>query len=114
MRRSACFLTVLGVLLAVAAPGYTQGGTTSTITGLVVDSSGAVVPGADVTATHVATNTISQTVSNAEGLFSLPGLQIGIYTVTVTLQGFKTVAQPTSCSRRAPAPTSARRWKSAA
>jgi hypothetical protein len=89
MRRSACFLTVLGVLLAAAAPGYTQGGTTSTITGQVVDSSGAVVPGADVTATHVATNTISQTVSNAEGLFTLPGLQIGVYTVTVTLQGFK-------------------------
>ena len=40
-------------------------------------------------ATHVATNTISQTVSNAEGLFTLPGLQIGVYTVNVTLQGFQ-------------------------
>ena len=89
MRRSACFLTVLWAFLAVAAPGYAQGGTTSTISGSVVDSSGGVVPGAAVVATHVATGITTETVSNVDGLFSFPGLNIGTYTVTVSLPGFK-------------------------
>ena len=89
MRRSACFLTVLWAFLAAAAPGYAQGGTTSTISGSVVDSSGGVVPGAAVVATHVATGITTETVSNVDGLFSFPGLNIGTYTVTVSLPGFK-------------------------
>lgn len=83
------------VLLAITAlpvsPAYAQGGTTSTLSGVVVDSGGGVVPGADVTARHVATNTTQSQVSNAEGAFSFPGLNVGVYTVTVTLSGFKTV-----------------------
>ena len=90
MRRSACFWTVLGILLAAAAPGYAQGGTTTTIAGLVVDSSGAVVPGADVTVTHVGDGHLHPDGLERGRAFSFPGLQIGTYTVTVTLQGFKT------------------------
>ena len=57
----------------------------------MVDASGAVIPGADVAAKHVGTGIVSNAVSNNEGLFSIPSLPIGAYTVTVTLQGFKTV-----------------------
>jgi Carboxypeptidase regulatory-like domain len=37
-----------------------------------------------------ATAVVTSAVSNAEGLFSFPGLSVGAYTVTVSLQGFKT------------------------
>ena len=65
--------------------------TTQTLSGSVVDATGAVIPGADVAAKHNGTGVVSNAVSNAEGLFSIPSLPIGTYTVTVTLQGFKTV-----------------------
>src|SRR5438128_1248901 len=89
MRRLVSSVALLLVCVAVAAPTYGQGGTTSTLSGIVVDTSGGVIPGADVVATHVATGITSSTISNAEGLFSLPGLSVGTYTVTVSLQGFK-------------------------
>jgi hypothetical protein len=90
------FLRVgLSVLLAivVCAAGnrtYAQGGTTQTLSGTVVDSTGAVIPGADIAAKHSGTGVVNTAVSNTEGLFSIPSLPIGAYTVTVTLQGFKT------------------------
>src|SRR5215216_5162140 len=64
--------------------------TTQTISGTVVDGSGAFIPGADVAAKHAGTGVVSNAVSNSEGQFSLPGMAIGTYTVTVTIQGFKT------------------------
>jgi hypothetical protein len=81
---------VLSTLLALGGMAYGQGGTSSTISGLVVDTAGGVVPGADVVVKHNATGVATSTVTNAEGAFSVPGLNIGTYTVTVTLQGFKT------------------------
>ena len=89
MKRVFETIAVLGVLLAMAGSSYGQGGTTSTLNGIVVDSSGAVIPGANVTAKHNATGISSEAVSNTEGVFSLPALNTGTYTVTVSLQGFK-------------------------
>ena len=39
-------------VLAVCGTSYAQGGTTSTLSGVVVDASGGVIPGADVVAKH--------------------------------------------------------------
>jgi hypothetical protein len=69
---------------------YGQGGTTSTLSGVVVDSGGGVVPGATVVIKHVGTGVTQSSVTNTEGAFSFPGQNIGTYTVTVTLEGFKT------------------------
>ncbi len=85
---SACALLTLLVLSN--SPAYAQGGTTSTLSGIAVDSSGAVLPGADVTVTLPATGFTQSAVTNADGAFSFPGLNIGTYTVTVKLSGFKT------------------------
>lgn len=83
---------ILPVLFVAAASSlaYAQGSTSQALSGTVVDASGAVIPGADVVAKHVATGVVSNAVTNSEGLFSIPSLPIGTYTVTVTLQGFKT------------------------
>ena len=82
---------VVCLFLGAAGPAYAQGAaTTSTLSGVVVDSAGGVVPGADVTIRHNATGVTQSATSNAEGAYSFPSLPIGTYTVTVTLQGFKT------------------------
>src|SRR5437899_5894036 len=85
-----CTTVVVCVLLDLAGAAYGQGGTTSTLAGVVVDSSGAVIPGADVVARQSATGVTVSAVTNAEGVFSFPALNTGTYTVTVSLQGFKT------------------------
>jgi hypothetical protein len=81
--------------LAFGAPAFAQGGgTTASISGLVVDSSGAVIPGADVAAKNNATAAESRAVTDATGRFIIPALNPGTYTVTVSLMGFKTWSAP--------------------
>jgi hypothetical protein len=79
---------LLGV--ALAAPLHAQGGNTASLSGTVVDAAGANVPGATVVVKNIATGTSSETQSNADGVFSVPALEIGTYAVTVSLTGFKT------------------------
>src|SRR5262245_35938920 len=67
-----------------------QGSATSTISGVVLDTAGGVIPGAVVTVTSNATSTKFQAVTSATGTFSVPPLPAGTYTVTAALQGFKT------------------------
>lgn len=90
-RRLAAALAALALTVMVPAASFAQGGATSTIAGTVVDSSGAVVPGADIVAKNVATNTALQAVSGPDGGFVIPAVPTGTYEVTVTLVGFKTV-----------------------
>jgi hypothetical protein len=61
-----------------------------TILGTVTDPSGAVLPGAKVTVKNVGTGSERATETSADGSYALPELQIGTYTVTVTLAGFQT------------------------
>ena len=65
----------------------------ATITGTVADPQGAVVPGATVAAKNLATNGESKTTTNQAGLYVIPFLSTGNYTVTVTAAGFKTAVQ---------------------
>jgi hypothetical protein len=85
---SIAWLLSLAVLLALPAASFGQtfrGG----ISGLVTDQSGAVVPGAQVTAEETATNTSYKTVSSSAGEFSFANLPLGSYTVAVAASGFK-------------------------
>jgi hypothetical protein len=80
------------VAVALSAPAaYAQGGVTTTLNGTVTDSSGAVIPGASVTIKRADTGVTTEAVTNAEGQFTVPALNAGTYTVTVSLAGFKTV-----------------------
>jgi hypothetical protein len=87
-------ITALPMVLAlalIATPAFAQGGSaTSSIAGAVVDTSGGVIPGATVTATNNATAGTFTAITVANGTFMIPALSPGRYTVTVTLQGFKT------------------------
>ncbi|MCM3879094.1 MAG: TonB-dependent receptor [Vicinamibacterales bacterium] len=58
------------------------------ISGRITDPSGAVVPGAQITARQTETNVTAETVTDAEGRFRFPYLRVGPYEVKVRLQGF--------------------------
>jgi hypothetical protein len=72
--------------LAITVCAQTDRGT---ITGTVTDNAGAVVPGATVTATSLATNSASTAVTTSEGVYSIPALSPGNYKVRIEKQGFK-------------------------
>jgi hypothetical protein len=79
---------LLSLLLALTASAQTSD---SRITGTVTDSTGAVVPGAKVTARNEATGvTYTQTTTGA-GLYAFPSVPVGVYTINVEMAGFKTV-----------------------
>ena len=63
---------------------------TSSLAGVVTDTSGATIPGASVTVKSNAGATY-EAVTSDRGTFNVPALDAGKYTVTITLQGFKTV-----------------------
>jgi hypothetical protein len=84
---------VTGVFLlsALTAIGQTGSGT---IRGVVSDSSGAVVAGADVTVTNEGTNVGEQTRTNDQGVYVVPFLAPGTYTVTAAKSGMQMLRQP--------------------
>jgi len=86
-KRQHAAISVLGLLFPLVAPVYAQ--TSGEITGKVVDSSGAVVPGTNVTITNVATSQTRQVQTNDTGNYSAPFLPPGTYNVRAEKQGFK-------------------------
>jgi len=61
----------------------------ATVTGIVTDPSGAAIPNAVVRATNIATNSVKETKTTAEGVYTLPYLDPGSYNVEVTAAGFQ-------------------------
>ena len=63
-------------------------GSNSSIQGTVSDASGAVVPGADITLTNVQTGVVLKTHTDATGNYAFPSVQIGLYSLEISKQGF--------------------------
>ena len=80
---SLCFFCVSGLALA-------QGTNLGTIRGTVTDSNGAVVAGAKVQVTDIATDLAREVTTDSEGNYEVTGLKSGSYKVTVTANSFKT------------------------
>jgi hypothetical protein len=102
------FLIVLFSVASIA--GFAQG-TTSRISGVATDASGAVVPNAAITATNDDTGISYSTKTSASGTYSFDSLQIGRYTLRAEAPGFKTfvstgnvlaIGVPTSIDPRFP------------
>jgi Carboxypeptidase regulatory-like domain/TonB dependent receptor len=85
MRR---ILGALVVLVLVGVGGYAQT-FRGAINGAVTDPSGAVVAGADVKATEIATGVVHSTLTTSGGEFAFQDLPLGAYRVTITAKGFQ-------------------------
>ena len=85
------WLTAAMMSVVFSAAVFAQGGTTSSIIGTVSDASGGVIPGASVVVKSAATGAEFTATTNEQGGFTIPAVNPGTYTVTVTLSGFKTV-----------------------
>jgi hypothetical protein len=76
-------------IFSFAAKAHAQIAGTGSIQGSIVDSTGAIIQGATVTVTNVATQVKQIAVTDGNGLYSFPNLAIGTYTVDVVAQGFE-------------------------
>ncbi len=84
-------LSLAGIILILAATAFPQE-FRATLTGHISDPGGAAVPGAQVTIKNQQTNEEKTATTSEEGNYTVPLLQPGQYSVTVTAQGFKTAA----------------------
>jgi hypothetical protein len=82
---------VLSLTLTCAALGAAQT-TLGRLGGAVLDSSGAVLPGATITLTNENTNQVQTTVSGENGTYVFAQVPVGSYRVEIALPGFKTTA----------------------
>ena len=80
-------LSVLAILLTACAVGQTI--TTGDVVGVVSDTSGAVVPGANVTLKSLDTGETRTETSNAQGQYRFPLLKPGDYVVSASTAGLK-------------------------
>jgi hypothetical protein len=87
-KRFIAFALQFGII-ALAFPGSARAQTTSgLITGTITDSTGAVIPGAHIQLANQATGIQRSAVTDANGYYSIPELQPGVYDVTVNKEGF--------------------------
>ncbi|RPJ60409.1 MAG: carboxypeptidase regulatory-like domain-containing protein [Acidobacteria bacterium] len=95
MKRLLVFAVTLALCSSVL---FAQGGavlTTGTISGVIKDPTGAVIPGAEVVVHNVDTDAKRTVVSDDSGFYTVPNVPTGMYTVSVTMPGFKTsTSQP--------------------
>ncbi len=88
MRRSLIVLWVFFIaVLCVPSGAWAQ--ENATITGSVVDPSGAVVPNVTITLTNMGTGQVRTSTSNSSGLYDFPSLGVGHYTLGASASGFK-------------------------
>jgi hypothetical protein len=72
------------------------------IRGIVTDSTGAAVPQVVVSAKNIQTGVVTKVTANSQGLYNLPQLTPGTYTVTFTAGSFKTYSQENVLLQNAP------------
>ena len=86
------FASVMLALSAVlgSSCALAQTSTTATVTGSIVDGSGAKIPAATVTFTNLATGIATSVKTTNEGIYRISGLLPGTYRSSVTMTGFKT------------------------
>ena len=85
MKRILIFLILVPALSVVTCVIATGQGATAQISGTVKDQSGAVLPGAEITATQTETGAVRMALSDETGSYVLPNLPVGPYKLEVSL-----------------------------
>ena len=89
--KSATFLLIVALAVAVG-PLFAQSGR-GTLTGVVKDATGALVPGADVVIVNKDNGVETKATSTSTGVYRAPYLEPGTYQVSASLKGFKTAVR---------------------
>ncbi len=89
-QKSLPLIVILAAILAVGGIAFGQS-VTGTISGVVLDPNGAVVPGAEITLVNDQTNERRNQHTNDAGRFSFASLHPGVYTVRIEHGGFETL-----------------------
>src|SRR5947209_12674242 len=93
-RTFSSWCAILAVIFLCASPiAFGQAAGTASIQGTVTDPTGAAVGNANVTLTNTNTGTTRTTVSDGSGLYALPNVPVGPYSLTVEAQGFSGFTQ---------------------
>src|SRR5439155_131672 len=86
-----CVWCILSIVVLSVLPALAQ--TQASISGVIHDPTGAVIPGVTVTVTNPATNFVRTANSNEAGVYNFPSLQPSRYDIKVELTGFRTITQ---------------------
>src|SRR5665213_4429886 len=89
IRAALAVFVVIAIGILGASQTYAQVSGAS-LSGTVKDSSGAVIPNAQVSITDVATGVVRNATTDSSGFYSAPNLLPGDYEVSVTAPGFST------------------------
>src|SRR6476469_579231 len=87
MHRAICLSTLFGLLFVASV--FPQGGESTQILGIAEDTTGSVVPGVTITATHVATGQLRQVITGESGNYVITNIVPGEYIVRAEKEGFK-------------------------
>ena len=115
LKRCSRVLAAVLSLCALTSTAVVAQTPTGQISGRVTDTSGAVLPGVDVTVTQTSTGLVRSAVTNETGQYVIPSLPLGPYRLEAALQGFRTFVQRRhhAAGQRQPGDRSAaRRWAS--
>ena len=93
MRKTNLILGLVLFALIWPTPSVYGQGRTGSIAGTVADSTGAVLPGAEITVTNVETGQSRLLVSGDAGEYAALALDLGTYEVRAALQGFQTAVR---------------------
>ena len=89
-KRIALFFSFVMLVAALLATSPALAQSTATLQGTVTDSKGAVLPNATVVARNRSTSSERTTQTDNDGIYQFAALPVGLYTVEVRVQGFKT------------------------
>ena len=89
-KRIALFFPFLMLVAALLATSSALAQSTATLQGTVTDSKGAVLPNATVVVRNRNTSTERTTQTDSDGNYQVAALPVGVYTVEVRVEGFKT------------------------
>lgn len=99
MTKRFCRLAAPGLFLAVVflslatVSAWAQTSVLGTISGIVTDPSGAVIPGVQITITNTGTQQVFTSTSNNSGFFTIPNMPSANYNVEASKSGFEKYSQ---------------------
>jgi len=86
----ACFYFAVAVFVSLLASSLRAQTVGATVSGTVADSSGSVIPNAQVTIRNTETGSVTTVTSNSQGFYVAPNLQPGDYEIRIAASGFAT------------------------